>query len=202
MKINRNVALVAPIAGFLLGFLDFVWIKYVPFPFGGLGNSIAVWAVAAFLLTFLARWSLPRGVLGAIVLLVVAVPSYDVAAALIQGDDWSNLYAAPALLWMGLAVVAGAVFGAGGVLARTPSRWQIPASAMPAAVLFAEAVLQLARLGGDRAERWAYVAVLVALAVGITLLLVRSWRSRGLALASAVPLTAVGYLMLLASGFR
>jgi len=189
------------VAGFLLGFLDFVWIKYVPFPFGGLGNSIAVWAVAAFLLTFWSRWKLVGAVVGAVVFLVVAVPSYYVAAALIQNDDWSNVYSAVALLWMGLAVVAGAVFGAGGVLARTPSRWQIPAAALPAAVLFAEGAIQLAR-GDRRAETLGYVAVLVALAVAVTLLIVRGRRPRGLALAYAVPLTAVGYLMLLASGFR
>jgi hypothetical protein len=193
--------MIAPAAGFLLGFLDFVWIKYVPFPFGGLGNSIAVWAVAAFLLTFYGRWSMPRSVIAAIVLLVVAVPSYYVAAALIQNDDWSNLYAPVAVLWIGLAVVAGAVFGAGGVIARTSSRWRAPALALPAAVLLAEAVLQLANRGGSD-ERLGYVGVLVALALVVTLVVARTWRERGPALAYAMPLTGLGYLLLLASGFR
>jgi hypothetical protein len=205
MKISRSVALIAPTAGFLLGFLDFVWIKYVPFPFGGLGNSIAVWAVAAFLLTYFSRWPLPHATLGAIIFLVAAVPSYYTAAALIQNDDWSNLYALPSLLWMALAVVAGALFGTGGAVARTPSRWQIPASALPPAILFAEATLQLARLTTRTAklpETLAYAALLTALALGITLAIAPPWRPRALTLAYALPLTAVGYLMLLATGFR
>src|ERR1700745_3326118 len=48
----RPGMVITPLAGLLLGFGDFLWIKYVPFPVGGLGNSPAVWAVAAFLLTW------------------------------------------------------------------------------------------------------------------------------------------------------
>ncbi|GGN20535.1 hypothetical protein GCM10010109_34320 [Actinoplanes campanulatus] len=205
MKISHGVGTTAPVAGFLLGFLDFVWIKYVPFPFGGLGNSIAVWAVAAFLLTFHSRWSLPRATVGAVVFLVVAVPSYYVAAALIQNDDWANVYSSYSLLWMSLGVVAGAVFGAGGGIARTPSRRRIPALALPAAVLFAEAVLQLFRIGDPGvvlSETLGYVGVLVAAALGITLVVVPAWRVRAQVLACAVPLTAAGGVLLFASGFR
>ncbi|MCU7728356.1 DUF6518 family protein [Actinoplanes sp. KI2] len=201
MKVNNSVALIAPGAGIVLGVLDFVWIAYVPSPFGGLGNSIAVWAVAAFLLTLSSRWDLPRAAVAAAVFLVVAVPSYYVAAALIQHDDWSIIYSGPALLWMGFGVLAGVVFGAGGVLARTPTRWQAPAFALPAAVLAAEAVLQLSRPGKSTASL-GYAAVLLILAVAVTLVVAPSWRTRGLALAYALPLTAVGYLMLLAGGFR
>jgi hypothetical protein len=205
MVIKRNVALMAPIAGVLLGVLDFVWIKYVPFPFGGLGNSIAVWAVAAFLLTFRNRWTLPAGILGAIVCLVVAVPSYYLAASLIQNDDPANMYNANALLWMGLGVVAGAVFGAAGVLARTSGVVRPAAVAMPGAVLFAEAAIGAGRVGDpnyETARLAAYAAVLVAAGVVLTLLVGRSWRERGLALSLAVPLTAVGYGLLWLAGFR
>ncbi len=62
------------------------------FSFGGLGNSVAVWAVAAFLLTCYGRWQLPPAVARAVTMLVVAVPSYYVAAALIQDDDWSHAW--------------------------------------------------------------------------------------------------------------
>jgi hypothetical protein len=113
---------ITPVAGLLLGFFDFVWIKYVPFPFGGLGNSPAVWAVAAFLLTWRARWRLwPSAAAGA-TMLVIAVPTYYVAAYLIQHDELGNAYNATALVWMALGVAAGAVFGAGGYFARTPGR--------------------------------------------------------------------------------
>jgi hypothetical protein len=180
--------IIAPVAGFLLGFLDFVWIKFVPFPFGGLGNSIAVWAVAAFLLTFSRRWPLGRAVAAAVVMLVVAVPSYYAAAALIQDDDWSTIWAVPSLLWMLMGVIAGAVFGAGGVIARRPGRLRRPALGLPAAVLLAE----LARMAGELG----YALVLAALAVLITVLVARTWRDRAVALAGAVPLAGVGYLLM------
>lgn len=204
MRITGRVAVVAPVAGFLLGFLDFVWIKYVPAPFGGLGNSIAVWAVAAFLLTFGIRRPMGPAVAGAVVMLIVAVPSYYVAAALIQQDDWANIWAITSVLWMGLGVVAGAVFGAGGVLARSPGRLRVPALGLPAAVLLAEVIIQLRRIGDpsyDTAEISAYALVLVALAVLITVLIGRTWRDRALALAYAIPLAAVGFLLMIATAF-
>lgn len=205
MAINRHVAVVAPVAGVLLGALDFVWIKYVPFPFGELGNSIAVWAVAAFLLTFLSRWTLPVGIVGATVCLVLAVPSYYLAATLIQNDDPANMYDAVALIWMALGVVAGTVFGAAGVLARTASLLGTAAGAMPGAVLFAEATMQLTRIGNpnyDTADLTGYAALLIASGVILTVLVGRSWRRRGLALLLALPLTAVGYVLLSLTGFR
>ncbi len=205
MAINRSVAVVAPAAGVLLGALDFVWIEHVPFPFGGLGNSIAVWAVAAFLLTFLSRWTLPVGILGAIVCLVTGVPSYYLAATLIRNDDPANMYGAVALLWMGLGVVAGTVFGAAGVLARTPNLLRTAALAMPGAVLLAEATMQLRRIGNpnyDTAELTAYAGVLIALGVTLTVLVGRSWRQRGLALLLTLPLSAVGYVLLSLTRFR
>lgn len=204
MMIKRHAAVVAPVAGLLLGFLDFVWIKYLPYPFAGLGNSMAAWAVAAFLLTHLSRWRLPVAVPAAIVCLVVAVPSYYLAAALIQGDDWSNLTNATAILWMGSGVIAGAVFGAGGVLARRPGRLRLPGLALPAAVLFAEGVRELARLGDPNYETGdlvAYAALLVVLGLGLIVLLARSWRDRLIALAWSIPLTTGGWL-LLAAPFR
>ena len=205
MAINRNVAVVAPVAGVLLGALDFVWIKYVPSPFGELGNSIAVWAVAAFLLTFLNRWTLPVGILGAIVCLVLAVPCYYLAATLIQSDALANMYNATAVFWMGLGVVAGTVFGAAGVLARTGGRLRTAAAAMPGAVLFAEATIQLTRIGDpnyETTETVGYAAVLIASGVALTMLASRSWPQRGLALLLALPLTAVGYVLLSLTGFR
>jgi hypothetical protein len=205
VKINKSAALVAPIAGVFLGFLDFVWIKYVPFPFGGLGNSLAVWAVAAFLLTFYSRWKLPYAVIAAIVFLVLAVPSYYVAAALIQHDDWANAYSSAAVEWIAFGVIAGAVFGSAGMISRAASRWQAPALALPAAVLSAEAVLQLARLGGPdytASEIIGFAGILVAAAVGVTLAIARTWQLRGLAFAYATPLTALGYLALRVTGLH
>jgi Family of unknown function (DUF6518) len=186
--------IVAPVAGLLLGFLDFVWIKFVPFPFGGLGNSIAVWAVAAFLLTFFLRWPPVRAVAAAVVMLVVAVPSYYVAAALIQHDDWSRVADVTALIWAAFGILAGVVFGLGGVLARHPGRLRLPALALPSAVLLAELLLRR----GDIA----YVLVLAALAVLITAVIARTGRDRVLALAWSLPLAGAGYLLMVTTAFH
>jgi hypothetical protein len=204
---QRSAAAATLAGGFLLGFLDFVWIKFVPYPLGGLGNSLAVWAVAAFFFTYAftyaARWSRVRGVAAAIVLLVVAVPSYYLAAALIQHDDFANTYGVVAFLWMFFAVIAGFVFGGAGVVARTPGRWQTAALAMPAAVLFAEAAV-LARRIGDPAygsePLWPSL-IDVALGVLTAVLLTDSRRRRLSVLLLAVPLTAAGVVFLSAARF-
>ena len=170
---------ITPVAGLLLGFLDFVWIKYVPFPLGGLGNSPAVWAVAAFLLTWRARWALwPSAAAGA-AMLVIAVPAYYVAAFLIQHDELANAYDATALAWMAMGVVAGAVFGAGGYFARTPGRWRGVAAFLPGAILLAEAAVQATRIGQPSygiADPTEYGLVLVVLGVLVTILVRRRAR--------------------------
>lgn len=89
----------ALVGGFLLGFLDFVWIRFVPFPFGTLGNSVAVWAVAAFVFGYGVRSGLLRAGLGAATPLVVAVPSYYLAAVVLALPlallGWAALALAP-----------------------------------------------------------------------------------------------------------
>ncbi|GAA4601090.1 hypothetical protein BJY16_003760 [Actinoplanes octamycinicus] len=204
-----SATLLALAAGVLLGALDFVWIKVVPAPLGDLGNSIAVWAVAAFLFTLRARWTLPVSLLAAVVLLVTAVPSYYLAAALIQHDDWSNLHDANAVLWAGFGVVAGLVFGAGGALARgrgrLPESFRDVALALPGAVLFAEAGLQATRIGNpdySTGGQAAAMAVLVTLGLGVTAWVAPTWRRRGLVLIYALPLTAAGFALLSVAGFR
>jgi hypothetical protein len=205
MTTSRPVALTAPVAGLLLGSLDFIWIKYMPYPFAGLGNSIAIWGVAAFLLTYYSRWTVPRSIAGAVLMLVVAVPSYYAAAALIQRDDWSNVWSTVSIAWMGLGAVAGIVFGAGGVIARTPGRLRIPALALPAAILLAEMIIGLRRLGDpnyNTANLVQYAVVLAVLAVLVTVVVARTWRDRLLALAYSLPLAAAGYLLILVSPLR
>ncbi|GGQ63009.1 hypothetical protein GCM10010166_36010 [Couchioplanes caeruleus subsp. azureus] len=200
----REVAVAAPVAGCLWGFLDFVWIKYLPFPVGGLGNSVAAWAVAAFLFAYGTRWTLLRGIVAAVVMLVVAVPSYYVAAALIQDDAWSNAVSTVAFAWMGLAVVAGVLFGAGGVVARTPGRLRLAALALPAAVLLAEMAVDLGRFGDPNyrtGEIWSYAVVLAVLAVVVTVVVAKTWRDRVIASACAVPLSAAGHLLMITTAF-
>ncbi|MFC0029347.1 DUF6518 family protein [Micromonospora chaiyaphumensis] len=191
------MALTAVPGGLLLGFLDFVWIKWVPYPFAELGNSTATWAVAAFAFGWWLRSGPVRAALGAAVLLVVAVPSYYLTATLLQGDDLAVLWAPTSLLWMAFGVLAGIVFGTGGTWARLPGPRRIVGTALPAAVFFEEA----ARFASRPGAAW-NVAIDVALGVLAVVLVGRSNRQRALALAVAVPVAAVIFVgFALAAGF-
>jgi hypothetical protein len=200
---DRRLITTAAVAGLALGFLDFVWIKFVPFPLGDLGNSSAVWAVAAFLFGLLSRSTPARAALGAAVLLVVAVPSYYVAAALIQHDGLAAIWAPSSLLWMFFGVLAGAVFGTGGAWARRPGWHRTVGAALPAAVLLAEAALQARRIGDpnygdDPAWLAAIRVVLAVLLIGLT---VRPTRQRLVVLAASVPFAVAGFAAFALAGF-
>ncbi|MET8354064.1 DUF6518 family protein [Micromonospora sp. NPDC005206] len=186
---DRTVALASVAGGFLLGFLDFCWINWLPYPIAELGNSTATWAVAAFF-GYWARSGRLRSALGAAVLLVVAVPSYYLAAALLQGDDLAMLWAPSSLVWMLFGVLAGVVFGTGGTWARGAGWRQVVGTALPAAVFFEEA----ARFAGKATDpnyppgAWWNVAIDLALGLLIVVLTGGSHRRRALAVAVAVPL--------------
>jgi hypothetical protein len=196
------VALTAVVGGFLLGFLDFVWIKWMPYPLAELGNSTATWAVAAFAFGYWVRSGQVRSAVGAAVLLVVAVPSYYLAAALIQGDDLAVVWAPSSLLWMVFGVLAGTVFGIGGTWARE-TRWRhVVGTALPAAVLLEEAARYARNVTDPNYSAglaW-NVAIDVALAVLIVVLIGRSNRQRALASAVAAPLAAIIFLAFAAAG--
>lgn len=200
----------APIAGILLGALDFLWIKFVPAPFGDLGNSLAVWAVAAYFFSSRTRRPvLPARPLataaGAALFLVVAVPAYYLTATLVQHDAASNAWSSFALLWMALGVVAGAVFGLAATSARNPGPLRLPSAAFPAAVLFAEAAIGLRRLGNpdyELSDLRAFAALLIVLGLATTLATTRTWRDRALTLLWSIPLTALGWLALTLTGFH
>ncbi|RLP94870.1 hypothetical protein EAD89_02615 [Micromonospora sp. BL4] len=187
---DRTVALASVVGGFLLGFLDFCWIKWLPFPLAELGNSTATWAVAAFSFGYWVRSGRLRSALGAAFLLVVAVPSYYLAAALLQGDDLAVLWAPTSLVWMFFGVLAGVVFGTAGTWARGAGWRQIVGMALPAAVFFEEAA-RFARKATDPdhpAGAWWNVAIDLALGLLIVALTGGSLRRRALAVAVAVPL--------------
>ncbi|MFI6068140.1 DUF6518 family protein [Micromonospora sp. NPDC051227] len=187
---DRAVALFVVVGGFLLGFLDFCWIKWLPFPVAELGNSTATWAVAAFFFGYWVRSGRVRAALGAAVLLVVAVPSYYLAAALLQGDDLAVLWAPTSLVWMVFGVLAGVVFGTAGTWARGAGWRQVVGVALPAAVFFEEA----ARFAGKATDpgyssgAWWNVAIDLALGLLIVGLMAGSHRRRALTAATAVPL--------------
>ncbi|WP_262420717.1 DUF6518 family protein [Micromonospora aurantiaca (nom. illeg.)] len=194
---RRAVALVVPVAGFLLGFLDFVWIKWVPFPFAELGNSTATWAVAAFALGWWIRSGAVRAAVAASVLLIVAVPSYYLAATLLQGDDLAVIWSPTSIVWMAFGVVAGVVFGVGGIWARTDGWRRIVGTALPVAV-FVEEALRFALKSGSYPGAWWNVAIDLGLAALLVALIGRSARVRLLAAAVALPVAALGAVTLAA----
>ena len=187
------------LGGVALGALDFLWIKVVPFPLGGLGNSSAVWAVVAFVFAYRLRRGPLVSVLGSVVLLVLAVPSYYLTAVLVQADDPGAVWSP---VWTAFAVVAGVVFGAAGSLAH--GRRQVPALAVPVAVLFAEAGLLAARVGDpnhDAAELLGQAAIEVGLGVLVTLVVRATRRRRAAALLLAAPLAVLGFVLFRVAGF-
>ena len=190
---RRAVALVVPVAGFLLGFLDFVWIKWVPYPFAELGNSTATWAVAAFALGWWIRSGAVRAAVAASILLIVAVPSYYLAATLLQGDDIAVIWALTSFVWMAFGVVAGVVFGVAGIWARTQGWRRVVGVALPVAV-FVEEALRFALKSGSYPGAWWNVAIDLGLAALLVVLIGRSARVRLLAAATALPLAALGAL--------
>ncbi|TDC38151.1 hypothetical protein E1211_08140 [Micromonospora sp. 15K316] len=201
---RRTAALVTPVAGFLLGFLDFVWIKWVPYPFAELGNSTATWAIAAFVLGYWIRSGWLRAALGAVALLVVAVPSYYVAAALLQGDSLAAVWAPTSLVWMLFGVLAGTVFGIGGAWARATGWRGILGTALPAAALFEEAARFVGKVEDPHYPSGAEwnIAIDAALGVLAVVLIGRSNRRRALALVAALPLALVIFVgFTLAGGF-
>ena len=193
---HKTVALTAVAGGVLLGFLDFLWIKWVPYPFAELGNSTATWAVAAFLFGYWFRSGWRRTAVAAAALLVVAVPSYYLAATLVQGDELSVAWAPSSLLWMLFGVLAGVVFGIGGNWARATGWRQIVGTALPAAVFFEEAARFVRRTrdpGYPPGTAW-NVVIDVALGVLVVALVGGSNRRRALALAAALPLAGIVFV--------
>ena len=188
------VAVVSILAAVLLGVGDLLLQRSLPYPWANLANSSAVWAVLAFTIGYWVRTPWWRAAGAGVVLLVLAVPSYYVAATLIQDDDLSNVWSATSLLWMFFGLVAGALFGAAGSWARTSGWRRLVGIALPGAVLFAEAILLFS-------SRRATAVIELVLGVTVILVVGRGIRQRLGALALAVPLGLLGFAAFLVGGF-
>ncbi|MBQ1024719.1 DUF6518 family protein [Micromonospora sp. C95] len=201
---DRHVALAAVLGGVLLGAVDFIWIKYLPYPVGNLGNSSAVWAVAAFCFGYWVRSGRLRAAIGAAAGLVIAVPGYYVTAALVQGDDWAVLWTPTSLLWMCFGVLAGVIFGIPGIWTHEAGWRQVVGPALPAAVLFAEAGLEIRRIGDPSYGNDPIWDALIRVTLGllVPVLAARTNRQRVLTLAAALPLALAGLAAFLLAGFR
>ena len=191
---NRRVALVTAVAALLLGLVDLLLQKTLPYPLANLANSGAVWAVLAFLLGWWVRGPWWRSALAGAALLVAAVPAYYVSAWLVQDDDLAVVVSPPALLWMLFGVIAGAVFGTAGSWARDPGWRRLVGIASPGAVLAGEA---LALRGADVATAF----LQLALGVLVILLVGRTARERLIAPVLSLPLGVLAYLGFVIAGF-
>ncbi|GAA4202928.1 DUF6518 family protein [Actinocatenispora rupis] len=196
------VAVVAVAAGVVLGALDLAGQLALPYPWANLANSAALWAVAAFGLARWVRAGAVRCMVAGTVLLVVAVPVYYLAAALVLHDEVGNAVSAVGLAWTASGVLAGCVFGlAGHLRAVRPPFLAALGVALPSAVLLAEAAQRALRphRGWDD-DAWTAV-IQVALAVVLVAAAGRGLRGRALAAALAVPLAAFGWVAFRVAGF-
>lgn len=196
-------------AGALLGPGDLLAQRALPYPWANLANSAAVWALAAFAI---GAWTAGRrGRRGgwpattAVVLLLVAVETYYVAAVLFLDNSTSQLWAPTTLFWLVLAVVAGATFGTAGGWSTERAGLRRPlGAALPTAVLLADAGLLATRPdNGDAAYRTDSLhtaAIEVALAVLCLLIAARDARQRVQALAMSLPLAATALAAFRLSG--
>lgn len=194
--------LVPVVVGLALGPVDLLLQHVLPYPFANLANSPSAWALVAFAVGWSDRvrgrwWPAVAGVLT----LLLAVEGYYATAVVALGDDVSSLTNSAALVWMVLAVLAGAVFGTAGAWARSAHAWRGPlGSAAAVAVVLAEAWLNLTRLsdaGSDAAYRHdlAQTAVLLlVLAVAVAVAAGRSAHQRVVGSVLALGLALVGAL--------
>jgi hypothetical protein len=200
------IVVVAVVGGLLLGSVDLLAQRTLPYPWANLANSSAVWAIGAFGIgTWVGagRW---QPAMGGVVLLLVAVETYNLAATLVQNDDLSNLWASSTLWWLLFGVVAGAVFGTAGAWSRGRNRWlQVVGSALPGAVLLAEAGILAYRSGNMdaayRADSLQTATIEAALGILLALVVGRSARQRLENLAASMPLALIGLGGFVLAGF-
>jgi Family of unknown function (DUF6518) len=191
------LATVGVIGGLVFGALDFVWIKYVPYPVAELGNSMAVWAVVAFAVGFLIRRPpvLPAAV--ASVTLVAAVVGYRLAGIVIQDDDVSGVRSGVTAVWALFGVIAGVVFGTAGALTHGDGWKSVVSGALAPAVLFAEATIHAGRIGNPSYDDAHWNAVLnVVLGLAVLAFVHRDLGRFGRAFAVSVPFSALGAVAL------
>ncbi|MFC0004715.1 DUF6518 family protein [Micromonospora siamensis] len=213
MTCNRDVrrrhrVLTVVACGLLLGAVDLLLQRGLPYPWANLANSSAVWALGAFDIGWWLRAGWWRSALAGIVLLVVAVQVYHLTAAVVLNDDVQMLWSSTGIMWSAFGVLAGALFGAAGGLTHDRRPWLRPiAVAMPGAVLLAEAAMLVDRSdnpgGGPnyRTDSLQTAAIEAILGVALILLVARTNRVRLQALTAAIVLAAIGFAGFTVAGF-
>lgn len=189
--------------GVVLGALDLLLQRVLPYPWANLANSSAIWALAAYGLGLWVRTPWWRAASAGAALLVIAVPVYYLGATLVLHDDISALWNRTGLVWMAFGVLAGLVFGFGATLVWSSGWQQLAGVALPGAVLFAEALVAALR-GGDAAYRRDQIqtaVIEVVLGLAVILVLGRTGRQRAGGLIGSVPLALIGFVAFKLGGF-
>jgi microcompartment protein CcmK/EutM len=197
------VAVAAVVGGVVLGVVDLLLQRTLPYPWANLANSSAVWALAAYGFGLWVRTPWWRAAMAGAVLLVVAVPGYYLAATIFLDDPLARMWDRTALVWMAFGVIAGLVFGFGATLVRTSGWQQLVGVALPGAVLFAEALVMVLRGGSGSYRRDQVQTAVIEAVLGVVVILVvgRTARQRLGGLAFSVPLAVVGMVAFQVGGF-
>lgn len=199
-------AAVVVVAGALLGAVDLLAQRTLPYPWANLANSSAVWAVGAFAIGRFVQRPWWHAALAGAAMLVIAVESYELTAVAVQHDDWVNLWAPATVAWLGAGVLAGAVFGTGAAWSRDAGGWRRPlGAALPVAVLLAEAGVDVYRSGHEdatyRTDSLWTAAITAALGIVAGWALGRDARGRLATFAISVPLALLGFFAFRLGGF-
>ncbi|RZT78629.1 hypothetical protein EV382_1819 [Micromonospora violae] len=194
--------------GVLLGLVDLLLQLSLPYPWANLVNSSAVWAVGAFAIGWWLRADWRRSAFAGIVLLIVAVEAYYLAAVVLLDDSVQNLWSATTMAWLFFGVLAGALFGVAGGLSRHRKPWlRAIAVAMPGAVLLAEAAMLLnrsAQPGHDshyRTDSLQTAVIEAVLGAALIVVVARTNRVRLQAIAAATALAVLGFAAYTVAGF-
>jgi hypothetical protein len=195
------IVVVAVVGGLLLGPVDLLAQRTLPHPWVYLASSSAVWTIGAFGIGLWVRAGRWRSAFAGGVLLLVAVGTYHLAAALFLDDDLDDIWSLETVSWLFLGVLAGAVFGLAGGVARGGNRWlRMIGIAFPGAVLFAEATLRAnlpIRGVASVLDNLTIAATEAALGVLLPLIVGRTaWERLG-GLVASVPLALIFF-----TGFR
>ncbi|MGW2183479.1 DUF6518 family protein [Streptomyces sp. NPDC001732] len=176
--------------GLLLGILTNLAQAWLPGSWNQIANSGAVWSVAAFAAgALLARKvSLPAVAVAGLCAESGLVVGYYGYAEVVR-DGMGSLFAP--LVWLGMAFIAGPLFGVAGSWWRGNSpRHRVVGLAALAGVFGMEAI-HYAWVLHYTPQAWACLAVLVLVA----LLMGRTHRERVLTLLTAIPFSLLAYLI-------
>ncbi|GIH25169.1 hypothetical protein Aph01nite_34790 [Acrocarpospora phusangensis] len=176
-------------AGLLLGVLTNLAQGWLPGAWNQIANSGAVWSVAAFAAGALlaGRVALPVAAFGGLCAEAGLVAGYYGYAEF--GRDGMGSLVFP-LVWLGIAFVAGPIFGVAGVWwRRGTAAWQRVGALGALAGVFGMEGIHYAWVLGYAAQAWACLGVLLV----VPLLMARTHKERGLALLAAVPFSLLAY---------